>query len=161
MSIRGNTAIVGIGETPVDRLGRRPGERRRTIPEYLTWAARLAMEDAGLERKDFDGQGLAAIYTTNYLQPFWPEETASILGITPGLSLASANGGAATVSALGTGGRGHTERAGGAGAVRGRIGHVRGKPQRGRAPRRTRFRGALRPDGRQQRHRSGDAAAHA
>ena len=101
MSIRGNTAIVGIGETPVDRLGRRPGERRRTIPEYLTWAARLAMEDAGLERKDFDGQGLAAIYTTNYLQPFWPEETASILGITPGLSMASANGGAATVSALG------------------------------------------------------------
>ncbi len=101
MSIRGRTAIVGIGETPVDRLGRRPGERRRTIPEYLTWAARLAMEDAGLERKDFDGQGLTAIYTTNYLQPFWPEETASILGIAPGLALANANGGAATVSALG------------------------------------------------------------
>lgn len=101
MSLRGNTAIVGIGETPVDRLGRRPGERRRTIPEYLTWAARLALEDAGLERKDFDGQGLAAIYTTNYLQPFWPEETASILGITPALSLASANGGAGSVSALG------------------------------------------------------------
>lgn len=101
MSIRGSTAIAGIGETPVDRLGRRPGERRRTIPEYLTWAARLALEDAGLERKDFDGQGLVAVYTTNYLQPFWPEETASILGITPGLSIASANGGAATVSALG------------------------------------------------------------
>ena len=101
MSIRGSTAIVGIGETPVDRLGRRSGERRRTIPEYLTWATRLALEDAGLERKDFDGQGLCAIYTTNYLQPFWPEEVASILGITPALSLASANGGACGVSALG------------------------------------------------------------
>ncbi len=101
MSIRGSTAIIGIGETPVDRLGRRPGERRRTIPEYLARAARLAMEDAGLERRDFDGQGLAAIYTTNYLQPFWPEEAASILGVAPALSLASANGGASAVSALG------------------------------------------------------------
>jgi len=100
MSIRGNTAIVGIGETPVDRLGRKPGERRRTMPEYLTWAARLAMEDAGLEKKDFEGQGLAAIYTTNYLQPFWPEEAASLIGFSPGFSVASANGGASAVSAL-------------------------------------------------------------
>jgi hypothetical protein len=60
VSIRGKTAIVGVGEGPVDRLGRKPGERRRTIPEYLRWAAGLAMEDAGLEKKDFEGQGLAA-----------------------------------------------------------------------------------------------------
>ena len=59
------------------------------------------MEDAGLTKKDFDGQGLAAIYTTNHSQPFWPEEVAAILGITPGVSLAGGNGGASSVSLLG------------------------------------------------------------
>src|SRR2546425_4019063 len=101
MSIRGKTAIVGIGETPTDRLGSKPGEPRKSTAEYLAWAARLAMEDAGLEKKDFDGQGLAAIYTTNHSQPFWPEEVAAILGITPGVSLAGGNGGASSVSLLG------------------------------------------------------------
>src|ERR671931_2698283 len=94
MSIRGKTAIVGIGETPTDRLGSKPGEPRKSTAEYLAWGARLAMEDAGLKKKDFDGQGLAAIYTTNHSQPFWPEEVAAILGIAPGVSLAGGNGGA-------------------------------------------------------------------
>src|SRR5438094_165925 len=76
MSIRGKTAIAGIGETPTDRLGSKSGEPRKSTAEYLAWAARLAMEDAGLTKKDFDGQGLAAIYTTNHSQPFWPEEVA-------------------------------------------------------------------------------------
>src|SRR5262249_2169416 len=101
MSIRGKTAIVGIGETPTDRLGSKPGEPRKSTAEYLAWAARLAMEDAGLTKKDFDDQGLAAIYTTNHSQPFWPEEVAAILGITPGVSLAGGNGGASSVSLLG------------------------------------------------------------
>ena len=101
MSIRGKTAIAGIGETPTDRLGSKSGEPRKSTAEYLAWAARLAMEDAGLTKKDFDGQGLAAIYTTNHSQPFWPEEVAAILGITPGVSLAGGNGGASSVSLLG------------------------------------------------------------
>src|SRR2546425_11200859 len=101
MSIRGKTAIVGIGETPTDRLGSKPGEPRKSTAEYLAWAARLAMEDAGLEKKDFDGQGLASIYTTNHSQPFWPEEVAAILGITPGVSLAGGNGGGNSGSLLG------------------------------------------------------------
>src|SRR5437879_3752887 len=101
MSIRGKTAVVGIGETPTDRLGSKPDEARKSTAEYLAWAARLAMEDAGLTKKDFDGQGLAAIYTTNHSQPFWPEEVAAILGITPGVSLAGGNGGASSVSLLG------------------------------------------------------------
>ena len=54
-----------------------------------------------MTKKDFDGQGLAAIYTTNHSQPFWPEEVAAILGITPGVSLAGGNGGASSVSLLG------------------------------------------------------------
>ena len=101
MSLRGKTAIVGIGETPLDRLGRKPGEPRKFTSQYLAWAARLAMDDAGLSKKDLDGQGLAAIYTTNHSQPFWPEEVASILGITPSVALAGGNGGASSVSLLG------------------------------------------------------------
>src|ERR1044072_4849676 len=101
MSIRGKTAVVGIGETPTDRLGTKHGEPKKSTPEYLSWAARLAMEDAGRRTKDFDGQGLAAIYTTNHSQPFWPEEVAAILGITPGVSLAGGNRGASSVSLLG------------------------------------------------------------
>ncbi len=101
MSLRGKAAIVGIGETPVDRLGSKPGEPRKVTAEYLAWAVRSAMEDAGLTKKDFDGQGLAAIYTTNHSQPFWPEEVAGILGISPAVSLAGGNGGASAVSLLG------------------------------------------------------------
>src|SRR2546430_6367785 len=88
MSIRGKTAIAGIGETPTDRLGSKPGEPRKSTAEYPAWAARPAMEDAGLTKKDFDGQRLAALYTTNHSQPFWPEEVAPDLRITPGVSLA-------------------------------------------------------------------------
>ncbi|MBI4529714.1 MAG: thiolase family protein [Deltaproteobacteria bacterium] len=101
MSLRGKAAIIGIGETPVDRLGRKPGESRKITSEYLVWAVRLALEDAGLTKKDLNGQGLAAIYTTNHSQPFWPEEVAAILGISPGVALAGGNGGASAVSLLG------------------------------------------------------------
>ena len=101
MSLRGKAAIVGVGETPVDRLGSKPGEPRKITAEYLAWAVRLALEDAGLTKKDFDGQGFAAIYTTNHSQPFWPEEAANILGISPAVSLGGGNGGASAVSLLG------------------------------------------------------------
>ncbi|HWO43634.1 MAG TPA: thiolase family protein [Candidatus Eisenbacteria bacterium] len=101
MSIRGQAAIVGIGETPVDRLGSKPGEPQKSTAEYLAWASRLALEDAGLTIKDLDRQGLAAIYTTNHSQPFWPEEVASIVGFTPAVALAGGNGGASSVSLLG------------------------------------------------------------
>jgi acetyl-CoA acetyltransferase len=101
MSLRGKAAIVGTGETAVDRLGRRPGEPQTTSAQYLARAARLAFDDAGLTKKDFDGQGLAAIYSTTYPQPFWPEEAAEILGISPGLLLGGGNGGASAVSLLG------------------------------------------------------------
>ncbi|HEY2988135.1 MAG TPA: thiolase family protein [Candidatus Binatia bacterium] len=101
MSLKGKAAIVGIGETPVDRLGGKPGEPRRSTAEYLSRAVRLALADAGLTKKDLDGQGLAAIYTTNHSQPFWPEEAANILGLAPAVSLAGGNGGASAVSLLG------------------------------------------------------------
>jgi acetyl-CoA acetyltransferase len=101
MSLRNKAAIVGIGETPTDRLGSKPGEPRKSSAEYLAWAMHLAFEDAGLSLKDFQGQGLGVTIPTAYPQPFWPEEVAEILGITPGFLLGGATGGAGAVSLLG------------------------------------------------------------
>lgn len=101
MSIRGKATIVGIGETPTDRLGSKPGEPRRSSAQYLAWAMRLALQDAGLTLKDLNGQGLGVTIPTAYPQPFWPEEVAEILGITPGFLLGGATGGAGAVSLLG------------------------------------------------------------
>ena len=101
MSIRDKAALVGIGETPTDRLGSKPGEPRKSSAEYISWAMRLALDDAGLSLKDFNGQGLGVTIPTAYPQPFWPEEVAEILGITPGFLLGGATGGAGSVSLLG------------------------------------------------------------
>src|SRR6476620_10112312 len=80
MSIRNQAAIVAIGETPTDRLGSKPGEPRKSSSQYISWAMNLALEDAGLSLKDFQGQGLGVTIPTAYPQPFWPEEVAEILG---------------------------------------------------------------------------------
>jgi acetyl-CoA acetyltransferase len=101
MSIRNKATIVGIGETPTDRLGSKPGEPRKSSAQYISWAMRLALEDAGLSLKDFHGQGLGVTIPTAYPQPFWPEEVAEILGITPGILQGGATGGAGAVSLLG------------------------------------------------------------
>ncbi len=101
MSLRNQAAIVGIGETPADRLGSKPGEPRQSSARYLARAMRLAFEDAGLSLEDFQGQGLGVTIPTAYPQPFWPEEVAEILGITPGFLLGGATGGAGSVSLLG------------------------------------------------------------
>jgi acetyl-CoA acetyltransferase len=101
MSIRNKAVIVGIGETPTDRFGSKPGEPRKSSAEYISWAMRLALEDTGLSLKDFQGQGLGVTIPTAYPQPFWPEEVAEIVGITPGFLLGGATGGAGAVSLLG------------------------------------------------------------
>ena len=101
MSITNKAAIVGIGDTPTDRLGSKPGEPRKSSAEYLSWAMHLALEDTGLSLKDFQGQGLGVTIPTAYPQPFWPEEVSEILGITPGFLLGGATGGAGAVSLIG------------------------------------------------------------
>ena len=53
VSIRNQATIVAIGETPTDRLGSKPGEPRKSSAEYISWAMRLALEDAGLSSERF------------------------------------------------------------------------------------------------------------
>ena len=49
--LRGTAALTGIGELPPDKSP--PGGR--TAMELMAQAARLAIEDAGLEKRDIDG----------------------------------------------------------------------------------------------------------
>ena len=91
MSITNKAAIVGIGDTPTDRLGSKPGEPRKSSAEYLSWAMHLALEDAGLSLKDFQGQGLGVTIPTAYPQPFWPEEVSEILVVDGGSTDGSQN----------------------------------------------------------------------
>ena len=69
MSIRGKTAIVGIGELPTKKAY--PG---RTTFSLLTEAAKLAIEDAGLRKSDIDGlvcageQGFNPIELAEYMR---------------------------------------------------------------------------------------------
>ena len=78
MSMRNKAAIVGIGETPTDRLGSKPGESRKSSAEYLAAAMHLAFEDAGLSLKDFQGQGLGVTIPTVLYLVWGVMEIASI-----------------------------------------------------------------------------------
>ncbi len=51
MSINDGFSIIGYGETPVSRARVDKGESKLSIQEYLAWAAELAIDDAGLEKK--------------------------------------------------------------------------------------------------------------
>ena len=90
MTIRGKTAIVGIGEVPTQRV--RPG---RTMYGLCADAARMAIEDAGLRKVDINGlvtDGSAA-----------PAAMAEYIGIRPtfatGVSMQGASGASATAVA--------------------------------------------------------------
>ncbi len=71
------------------------------MPQYLSSAVSRALDDAGLTLRDLNGQGFAAVISTTHPQPFWPEEAAELLGVSPGLLMAGGQGGAAAVSLLG------------------------------------------------------------
>ena len=72
MTLRGKTAIVGIGEVPTLRTY--PG---RTTNSLLTEASRLAIADAGLHKEDIDG-----IITRG--SDVNPMDLAEYMGIHPG-----------------------------------------------------------------------------
>ncbi|MCH8036488.1 MAG: hypothetical protein IIC53_05105 [Proteobacteria bacterium] len=72
VTLRGKTAIVGIGEVPTLRTY--PG---RTTNSLLTEAARMAIADAGLHKEDIDG-----IITRG--SDVNPMDLAEYMGIHPG-----------------------------------------------------------------------------
>lgn len=96
--MKGKTAIVGVGRTPYSRV--KPGERVYTVDEYIAWAADLALESAGMSKKDFDGQGLAVSHAEAAHTVNWAAATAENLGLSPKALLRGDQGGASAASLL-------------------------------------------------------------
>jgi acetyl-CoA acetyltransferase len=98
MSMRSKVAIVGVGRTPYSRA--KPGEPALTVDEYIAWAADLALRQAGLTKKDFDGQGLGVSHAEVAHTVNWSAATAENLGISAQVVLRADQGGASASSML-------------------------------------------------------------
>jgi acetyl-CoA acetyltransferase len=96
----GRFAIVGYGETPVSRSRADKGEPRLSVQEYAAWAVESALEDAGLEKKDLDGQGLGVTGTVYPHAEIYSGEVAQDLGVSTKLLIRSDAGGSSGASLL-------------------------------------------------------------
>jgi acetyl-CoA acetyltransferase len=76
------------------------GETKLSIQEYFAWAAELALQDAVLEKKDFDGQGLAVTGAAYPHSEIYSPEVVQDLGFSPSLTLRSDAGGMGGASLL-------------------------------------------------------------
>ena len=83
-SLRGKFAVVGYGETKVDR----DKEGKLSIEQYLVKAAHLAMESAGLAKKDFDNEGIG-LMEPQLVHPMWSAHIIQDLGLHPRVVLRS------------------------------------------------------------------------
>lgn len=96
--MQARAAIVGVGRTPYSRA--KSNERIYTVDEYLAWAAELALEQAGMTKNDFNGQGLAVAHAEAAHTVNWSAAVAEILGITPRVLLRGDQGGASAGAML-------------------------------------------------------------
>lgn len=96
--MRSEVAIVGVGRTPYSRA--KPGEPVRTVDEYIAWAAELALQQAGMSKNDFDGQGLGVAHAEVAHTVNWSAAVAENLGISPAMVLRADQGGASASSML-------------------------------------------------------------
>src|SRR5487761_823395 len=100
MSLRDKFAVIGYGETPVSRARTDKGEVKLSVQEYFAWAAELAIQDAGLEKKDLDGQGIAVTGNAYPHAEIWSAEVISDLGFSPKLLIRGDHGGMSGASML-------------------------------------------------------------
>jgi acetyl-CoA acetyltransferase len=96
--MRSEVAIVGCGRTPYSRS--KPGEPVRTVDDYIAWAAELALQQAGMSKNDFDGQGLGVAHAEVAHTVNWSAAVAENLGISPTVLLRADQGGASASSML-------------------------------------------------------------
>ncbi len=93
-------AIIGYGETPVSRARVDKGEARLSVEEYFAWASELALKDAGLEKREIDGQGVGITGCAFPHAEIWSAEVIQNLGFRPKLLLRSDHGGMCGASLL-------------------------------------------------------------
>lgn len=98
--MQGRFAVVGYGETPVSRARADKGEPRLSVQEYTAWAVESALNDAGLEKKELDGQGLAVTGSAFPHAEIYSGEVTQDLGVAPRLLIRSDAGGASGASLL-------------------------------------------------------------
>src|SRR5208283_3489550 len=94
MGLKDKVAIVGYGETPFSRARVDKGEVKLSVQEYFAWACDLALKDAGLEKRDIDGQGLGVTGASYPHSEIYSAEIAQDLGFSPSLLLRGDHGGA-------------------------------------------------------------------
>tara|TARA_B100000315_G_scaffold247136_1_gene275446 strand:- start:8154 stop:9347 length:1194 start_codon:yes stop_codon:yes gene_type:complete len=100
MSLRGKAAIVGYGETSFTRANVSRGEPRLSYWEYFSLAAELALENAGMSKKDLDNQGLAIVHPEVNHPLFVGVEVAENLGITTRWMITTSHGGSSGLVSL-------------------------------------------------------------
>lgn len=98
MSMRSKVAIVGVGRTPYSR--QKPGEPLINVDQYIAWAADLALQQAGLGKNDFNGEGLGVAHAEVAHTVNWSAATAENLGISPSVLLRGDQGGASCSAML-------------------------------------------------------------
>lgn len=98
MSMRSKVAIVGVGRTPYSRA--KAGEPVLAVDEYIAMAARQALDQAGLSKNDFDGQGLGVAHAEVAHTVNWSAATAENLGVSPEILIRADQGGASASSML-------------------------------------------------------------
>ena len=96
--MRSQVAIVGCGRTPFSRA--KPGEPFLNVDEYIAWAAELALQQAGMSKNDFNGQGLGVSHAEAAHTVNWSAATAENLGISPQVLIRGDQGGASASSML-------------------------------------------------------------
>ncbi|WP_088279967.1 thiolase family protein [Ideonella sp. A 288] len=96
--MRSEVAIVGCGRTPYSRA--KAGEPVRTVDDYIAWAADLALQQAGMSKTDFDGQGLGVAHAEVAHTVNWSAAVAENLGISPQVLIRADQGGASASAML-------------------------------------------------------------
>jgi acetyl-CoA acetyltransferase len=100
LTLRDRFCIIGFGETPVSRARIDKGEQKLSLQEYFAWAAELAIKDAGLEKENFDHQGLAVAGTAYPHAEIWSAEVMQDLSFSPSLLIRGDQGGMSGASML-------------------------------------------------------------
>lgn len=96
--MRAEVAIVGCGRTPYSRA--KPGEPVLTVDDYIAWAADLALQQAGMSKNDFNGQGLGVAHAEVAHTVNWSAAVAENLGLSPQVLLRADQGGASASALL-------------------------------------------------------------
>jgi acetyl-CoA acetyltransferase len=95
-----NSVVSAYALTETSRGKVERGEKKLSVEEYIGQVFRRLLENANLDKKDIDGQGLALCGTVYPHSDIWTAEMAQYLGLRPRLLISSDHGGASGLNLL-------------------------------------------------------------